>query len=39
MGPFTDKLGNLLTDVHDPPIGSLVLGSHDNVYAPGGKRP
>jgi len=30
-GPFTDKLGNLLTYVHYPPTGSLVLGSHDNV--------
>jgi len=35
-GPFTDKYGNLLTDVQDPPTSSLVLGSHNNVYAPGG---
>ncbi|KZW02835.1 glycoside hydrolase family 43 protein [Exidia glandulosa HHB12029] len=36
-GPFFGKLGNVLTDKMDPPTGSLVLGSHDNVYAPGGQ--
>jgi len=38
MGPFYGKAGNQLTDVLDPPTGSLVLGSHDNIYAPGGKH-
>ncbi|KAL0068222.1 hypothetical protein AAF712_004607 [Marasmius tenuissimus] len=36
-GPFRDKNGDALTDKKDPPTGSLVLGSHDNVYAPGGQ--
>ncbi|EJD49620.1 glycoside hydrolase family 43 protein [Auricularia subglabra TFB-10046 SS5] len=36
-GPFFGKLGNVLTDRLDPPTGSLVLGSHDNIYAPGGQ--
>ncbi|EJD53562.1 glycoside hydrolase family 43 protein [Auricularia subglabra TFB-10046 SS5] len=37
MGPFYGKLGNQLTQNLDPPTGSLVLGSHDNIYAPGGQ--
>lgn len=37
QGPFYGKLGNVLTDNINPPTGSLVLGSHDNVYAPGGQ--
>ncbi|KAH9940032.1 glycoside hydrolase family 43 protein [Epithele typhae] len=39
-GPFVDQLGNDITlDVAPPtgPTGTLVLGSHDNVYAPGGQ--
>ncbi|KAI0806898.1 glycoside hydrolase family 43 protein [Fomes fomentarius] len=36
-GPFVDKDGKQLTEARDPPTGSLVLGSHDNVYAPGGQ--
>jgi arabinan endo-1,5-alpha-L-arabinosidase len=35
-GPFVDKNGKTLTDNVTPQPGSLVLGSHDNVYAPGG---
>ena len=34
-GPYVDKDGHDLTEDRDPPTGSLVLGSHDNVYAPG----
>ncbi|KAM5542655.1 hypothetical protein V8D89_003616 [Ganoderma adspersum] len=34
-GPFTDKHNNLLTKASSPPIGVHVLGSHDNIYAPG----
>ncbi|KZV66585.1 glycoside hydrolase family 43 protein [Peniophora sp. CONT] len=37
MGPFYGKLGNDLTQALTPPTGSLVLGSHDNIYAPGGQ--
>ncbi|KAL1745385.1 glycoside hydrolase family 43 protein [Schizophyllum fasciatum] len=37
LGPFYGKLGNELTQDISPPTGSLVLGSHDNVYAPGGQ--
>ncbi|KAF9261027.1 glycoside hydrolase family 43 protein [Marasmius fiardii PR-910] len=33
-GPFEGKAGNALTD---PGAGTLVLGSHDDVYAPGGQ--
>lgn len=36
-GPFVDKDGNALTDKRDPPTGTLLLGSHDDVYAPGGQ--
>ena len=36
MGPFYGKLGNPLTANINPPTGSLVLGSHDDIYAPGG---
>ncbi|KAI0746663.1 glycoside hydrolase family 43 protein [Daedaleopsis nitida] len=36
-GPFYDQAGNALTQQLNPPTGSLVLGSHDNVYAPGGQ--
>ncbi|VDB91767.1 unnamed protein product [Peniophora sp. CBMAI 1063] len=36
-GPFHDKDGHELTEDIDPPAGSLVLGSHDNIYAPGGQ--
>ena len=36
-GPFKGKGGRDLTlDVTDPPAGTVVLASHDNVYAPGG---
>ncbi|KAG7085955.1 hypothetical protein E1B28_003483 [Marasmius oreades] len=37
MGPFVGQLGFALTETRDPPTGSLVLGSHDNIYAPGGQ--
>ncbi|KAL0564544.1 hypothetical protein V5O48_017500 [Marasmius crinis-equi] len=37
MGPFFDKNGFALTDSRNPPTGTLVLGSHDNIYAPGGQ--
>ncbi|KAH8823004.1 glycoside hydrolase family 43 protein [Flagelloscypha sp. PMI_526] len=37
MGPFYGKLGNALTETLTPPTGSLVLPSHDNIYAPGGQ--
>ena len=33
-GPFVDQAGNELTRGG---AGTLVLGSHDNVYAPGGQ--
>ncbi|KAH9915771.1 glycoside hydrolase family 43 protein [Epithele typhae] len=33
-GPYVDKSGLNLTS---PPAGTLVLGSHDTVYAPGGQ--
>ncbi|KAJ7127918.1 glycosyl hydrolase [Mycena epipterygia] len=36
-GPFYGELGNDLTLNLSPPMGSLVLASHDNVYAPGGQ--
>ena len=29
--------GNDLTKAASPPTGTLVLGSHDNIYAPGGQ--
>ncbi|TFK50978.1 glycoside hydrolase family 43 protein [Heliocybe sulcata] len=34
MGPFYGQLGNQLTQDN---TGTLVLGSHDNIYAPGGQ--
>ncbi|KIK59985.1 glycoside hydrolase family 43 protein [Collybiopsis luxurians FD-317 M1] len=37
QGPFYDQLGNDITLDLNPPTGTLVLGSHDNVYAPGGQ--
>ncbi|KAJ3719132.1 glycoside hydrolase family 43 protein [Lentinula guzmanii] len=37
QGPFYDELGNEITLDLNPPTGTLVLGSHDNVYAPGGQ--
>ncbi|KAI4294308.1 glycoside hydrolase family 43 protein [Schizophyllum commune Loenen D] len=37
LGPFYGQLGNDLTQDLNPPTGTLVLGSHDNVYAPGGQ--
>ncbi|KAI0032151.1 glycoside hydrolase family 43 protein [Vararia minispora EC-137] len=37
MGPFYGQLGNDLTLDLNPPTGSLVLPSHDNIYAPGGQ--
>ncbi|KAL1728767.1 glycoside hydrolase family 43 protein [Schizophyllum commune] len=37
MGPFRGQAGHELTEQLDPPTGSLVLGSHDTVYAPGGQ--
>ncbi|TBU25240.1 glycoside hydrolase family 43 protein, partial [Dichomitus squalens] len=36
-GPFVDAAGNALTLDVTPAAGTLVLGSHDNVYAPGGQ--
>ncbi|KAI0738264.1 glycoside hydrolase family 43 protein [Daedaleopsis nitida] len=36
-GPFVGQLGNAITENLNPPTGTLVLGSHDNVYAPGGQ--
>ena len=36
MGPFYDANGHDLTLDLSPKTGTLVLGSHDNVYAPGG---
>ncbi|EJD54374.1 glycoside hydrolase family 43 protein, partial [Auricularia subglabra TFB-10046 SS5] len=36
-GPFKDKAGNLLNKKYTKKVGTLVLGSHDNVYAPGGQ--
>ncbi|TBU46756.1 glycoside hydrolase family 43 protein [Dichomitus squalens] len=36
-GPFVYQSGNDITLDLDPPSGTLVLGSHDNVYAPGGQ--
>ncbi|KAJ3918403.1 glycoside hydrolase family 43 protein [Lentinula edodes] len=37
QGPFYDELGNDITLNLTPATGTLVLGSHDNVYAPGGQ--
>ena len=37
MGPFYGGAGNQLTLDLDPPTGNVILGSHDNVYAPGGQ--
>ncbi|TRM67901.1 glycosyl hydrolase [Schizophyllum amplum] len=36
-GPFVDKLGRALTKDLRYPTGSVVLASHDNVFAPGGQ--
>ncbi|KAI0737877.1 hypothetical protein C8Q80DRAFT_1275925 [Daedaleopsis nitida] len=36
-GPYVDKDGHKLTEALDPPAGSLVLGSHGNIYAAGGQ--
>ncbi|KAH7103118.1 glycoside hydrolase family 43 protein [Auriculariales sp. MPI-PUGE-AT-0066] len=37
-GPFLDKKGRKLTDnVPTDPTGYLVLGSHGDIYAPGGQ--
>ena len=37
-GPFVSDLSNELTEnIPDAPTGFLVLGSHDNIYAPGGQ--
>lgn len=36
-GPFLDMDGNDLTKAASPPTGTLILGSHDNIYAPGGQ--
>jgi len=36
-GPFYDNNGHDLTLNMSPPTGTLVLGSHDNIYAPGGQ--
>ena len=36
-GPYLDKDGNDLIKPRTPPTGTLVLGSHDNTYAPGGQ--
>ena len=36
-GPFVGQLGNDITLNLTPPTGTLVLGSHDNIYAPGGQ--
>ena len=33
-GPYVDKNGTQLTEAN---AGTLVLGSHDNIYAPGGQ--
>ena len=34
-GPFVDKTGDAITS--GTTSGTIVLGSHDNVYAPGGQ--
>ncbi|EJD49198.1 Arabinanase/levansucrase/invertase [Auricularia subglabra TFB-10046 SS5] len=36
-GPFKDKSGNDLTKKKKSLTGTIVLRSHDNVYAPGGQ--
>lgn len=37
-GPFLDKTGDdLTTNMPESPSGSIVLASHDNIYAPGGQ--
>lgn len=36
-GPFKDKNGKILTEDTKPEPGTIVLGSHDNIYAPGGQ--
>ena len=35
-GPFLDNKGDNLTKNVTPPTGTVVLATHDNVYAPGG---
>ncbi|KZV63717.1 glycoside hydrolase family 43 protein [Peniophora sp. CONT] len=37
MGPYYDQAGQALVNNQSPITGTLVLGSHDNVYAPGGQ--
>ncbi|KAF9261023.1 glycoside hydrolase family 43 protein [Marasmius fiardii PR-910] len=37
MGPFVGQLGHALTEQRDPPTGTVILASHDDVYAPGGQ--
>ncbi|KAE9390651.1 glycoside hydrolase family 43 protein [Gymnopus androsaceus JB14] len=37
QGPFYGELGNDITLDLTPPTGTLVLGSHDFVFAPGGQ--
>jgi arabinan endo-1,5-alpha-L-arabinosidase len=37
QGPFVSQEGYDLTDTTHTPPGSLVLGSHDNIFAPGGQ--
>ncbi|KAJ7624717.1 glycoside hydrolase family 43 protein [Roridomyces roridus] len=37
QGPFYDSAGHPLTDDISPPTGTIVLESHDNIYAPGGQ--
>ncbi|KAL1739005.1 glycosyl hydrolase [Schizophyllum fasciatum] len=36
-GPFVDRFGRVLTKDLRYPTGSIVLTSHDNVFAPGGQ--
>ncbi|VDB91780.1 unnamed protein product [Peniophora sp. CBMAI 1063] len=36
-GPYVDADGQDLTVDVDPPTGTVVLATHDNVYAPGGQ--
>lgn len=36
-GPFYDKTGDNLLTKMDPVSGSIVLETHDNIYAPGGQ--
>ncbi|KAH7107144.1 glycoside hydrolase family 43 protein [Auriculariales sp. MPI-PUGE-AT-0066] len=37
-GPFVGPMGNELTNWKvDPPVGMIILESHNNLYAPGGQ--